>query len=624
VSRNFHTLHLHVGASEKASSARDGVIDALRDHLRSQGFEPVRRAADADRVVRISRARAGWISISDDGHGIEAMVKHVTRATRLPALEAYCEASAIVGMTLHRRGKIAGGWGAEPLPSARAVTPLLAVGTAEELAAAWDDAQRQIFPEAALAVAARRFGLDIARVFDESASRGTTLSLRRTRAAWEPVRAKGPPRFEIGFGSNQGHGGSHLVFVHRTITLTPTARSLGGAGRGLTITFGGDVIDRGLFAPERVTVESLGDDPTQWTAEVRDQRAFLPDVKIPAGLTEQPDVFTLTRREADRARALAWAAELRITITGKTLGEGTGTLRMSVGAGSADPIDEGTLALAVLFEPFRPRHAQAADDHALFAMHQKTRRFVTISLDAPIAAAWAWARSAIARWCLGTRAAGQLGLIVDGEVVESGHVEHGDVAGEDTALTTWNNVAARLEAAPDAWIQLRGPGFAFGHVEYAPYRRLAGEAPAVVLTLDEPEGDAHADLARALADEAMQGGLGLGALLARYRHAPGIGATAWEQVTTGSSEALRYRAWHAERIRGLDGDGVWLGPTHVARIDPAQLPAHVEATAVGPALRLTMPADRPRRDLAALEEALAPLLPSRAAAEAWESARSPR
>lgn len=204
-------------------------------------------------------------------------------------------------------------------------------------------------------------------------------------------------------------------------------------------------------------------------------------------------------------------------------------------------------------------------------------------------------------------------------------MESGDIVDGDTStLTVLNSVAAHLEAAPDAWIQLRGPGFAFGHVEYAPYRRLQGEPPAVVLTLDEAEGGDHAELAGALADEAMRDGLGLGALLACSRCAPALGMTPWEQVTMGSNEVARYRAWHREQIRGLDHDGVWLGPAHLARIDRARMPAYVEACAVGPALRLTMSRERPRADLAALEEALAPLLPSRSVAEAWEAAHTPR
>ncbi len=253
-----------------------------------------------------------------------------------------------------------------------------------------------------------------------------------------------------------------------------------------------------------------------------------------------------------------------------------------------------------------------------------TRRLFRWALAIQLALVILISFGAYARWCLATRAAGQLALLVDGDVVESGRFENGDdVDEEDTSSTVLDNVAARLDAASDAWIQLVGPGFAFGHLENAPDRRLPGEAPAVALTLDEDEGGDHAELLRALADEAMSGGLGLGALLARFRYAPRTGATAWEQVTMGSSDAMRYRARHAERIRGLDHDGVWLGPAHLARIDRAALPAYVEAAAVGSALRLTMPIDRPRRDLAALEEALAPLLPSRAAAEAWESARTP-
>jgi hypothetical protein len=95
-----------------------------------------------------------------------------------------------------------------------------------------------------------------------------------------------------------------------------------------------------------------------------------------------------------------------------------------------------------------------------------------------------------------------------------------------------------------------------------------------------------------------------------------------EQVTLGSSEALRYRGWHADRVRGLDHDGVWLGRSHLARVDRARLPDYGEAREVGSALHLSMPRARPRADLARLSDALEALLPSRSAADARRSARA--
>jgi hypothetical protein len=85
-------------------------------------------------------------------------------------------------------------------------------------------------------------------------------------------------------------------------------------------------------------------------------------------------------------------------------------------------------------------------------------------------------------------------------------------------------------------------------------------------------------------------------------------------------DAIRYRAWHAERIRGLDRT-IYLGPEHLARIDTSLLPPDLELTPVGEGLRIVIPAARRRLDFGPVEQALANLLPSAPAAAEWLRAR---
>ncbi|APR85963.1 Hypothetical protein A7982_11312 [Minicystis rosea] len=236
MSRSFHNLHVHA----KTEKQRERVVRTVLAYAKKAGYERVARTSGADRVIRIG-GKAPWLTIEDDGYEAEAIAEAVSTATKLPILEAYCEASAIVWLALHAEGKHAGQWSEHEKrgPAKRLVAPLLAKGTPAELAKAFAEGLIQTFPETALAVAAERFGVDVGRMLRDGIVRGTTLALRRKKAAWTPRYQTGEPAFNVGWGSNGGWGASHLVFEGSVERHRLSITSVGGPGRGLSIRFSG-------------------------------------------------------------------------------------------------------------------------------------------------------------------------------------------------------------------------------------------------------------------------------------------------------------------------------------------------------------------------------------------------
>lgn len=362
MSRNFHTLHVHVG-DDAGSASRDLVLKAIQQRLARDGFERVARASAADRVVRVSKNRRGWVTIHDDGYGIADLAASVARSTGRATLEAYCEASAFVWLELRTRGRTVGRWtdaGAGEEPSAKVVEPLLARGTAANLAAAWTEARKQIFPEAALSIAARAFGLDTDLVFGEKAPRGSVIALRRKRSPWKPARADGPPAFEVGLGSNQGWRGAHLLFAPCELSYRALVQSIGGAGRGVRIQLGGSAIERGLLKVARASA-AWGGDPRRSLALTLapDGDSFIdPKAAVPSGIANPPDLWHLGQREAARARTIMNATELYLDLTLQTIATGEGTLRIEVTSGDG-PAGVGALNLMVMPQPVRPDAREA-------------------------------------------------------------------------------------------------------------------------------------------------------------------------------------------------------------------------------------------------------------------------
>ena len=613
MSRNGHTLHLHLGPRRR-DATRARLIRLITAFARAQGFSPITRSAGADRVIRVSSLRDGWVSLDDDGSEIDALGEALSKALKVPALEAYCEASAIVWLSMRAEGRGVGGWGEHGRPPpARLVNPLLKEGNAKAFAEAFQHGLRQTFPETALAVAARRFGLDPALVIGDIHPRGTTLSFRRAKQVVKPVPASGPPAFEGGFGSNQGFGPSHLLFVDRAVDLRALMRSTGGPGRGLWIRFTGPAIEEGLITPTQVTA-GFDDGSAPAEMPLRDGRFELPGLPLRAGIENLDDLPQSSSRERDKARALRYRTTLTVDVLAHRVKEGSGALTMILGSGDEE-VGRSDLPLKVMFQPYRPRAAEGASDFSLFAMHRREHVFANLVFRGSAAEVWRWVEPRLRAHAEARGAAFPLRLSLDGEVVLYEEVQL--PLGEQAA---WAGISAKLASAPLSWISLASSFFHLGNVSSPPWRPVPGELPAISLSLVSRSGEdesAKIEALRALVDEAMRDGVALSGVLGTSQYPMQGSETPWEGATTGDRTPLCYQSWHEERIRGLEHDGVWLGPTHLARVDLGQIPGYVERRPVGEGVCLSMSRERPRRDFSAVEEALTAILPSREACEAW-------
>lgn len=602
MSRNFHNLHVHAPTERQ----RERVVRAVLAFAKKSGYEPVARTRAADRVIRIG-GKAPWLTITDDGHELEAIAEAVSRATKRPILEAYCEASAIVWLGLHAGGERVGGWSGEGRgkPAKRHVEPLLVKGTPAELAKAFAEGVIQVFPETALAVAAERFGLGVDRMFGDRALRGTTLALRRKQAAWTPRYRTGAPAFEVGFGSNGGWGQRHLVFEGETHLHRVYVVSVGGPGRGLSLRLSGSAIAKGHVEVvsckhDAFALEPAGKDT--W----RDAKA-----EIPAGLVEHPDAFSLGRRERERAREIVGRRAWYLDVEYRVLKEGACTLALEVTSGEAQAT--GRLDLQVMWKPWRPSLAlDHVDDHTLFHMHHCEHASAHITLRGSLAEAWAWARPRVEAWSA-ARGDGDLHVTRGGEVLLRERAEEG--------APPFARVAGLIPGPATTSFQAAGRSYKFGTFAHAPWRMDPREQLVVqlVLATDAPEADL-AGFAE-ICDEAIRAGAAHSALVEHHLHRPDD-ETRWEDITIGGDDgAIKLAAWHETHLRGVDKQ-IWMSANHAARLDRAALPDHIAVTELGSGLRLEMPEGRRRSELEPLVAALGALVPSRAEVERWTAERA--
>lgn len=602
MSRNFHLLHVH--APDERQRAR--VVRAVLAYAKKAGFERVTRASGADRVIRLGGARP-WLTIVDDGREAELLAEAVSRATKLPVLEASCEASAIVALGLHAGGKLAGAWGeGGRAPTKKLVAPLLAKGTPAELAEAFAHGLRQVFPEAALAVAAERFGLDVERMFGERAVRGTTLALRRRKAAWTPRYQGGEPAFRVGWGSNQGWGPRHLVFDGEVCEHRFQVASVGGPGRGFALRFSGSALDEGhveIVSCKQATMALAPSGPNAWSA---------PCATVPAGLVERPDTFSMGRREADRARALTGALEWFVDLGYRTRKEGACELIAEVESGPGR--GRGSLELMVMWRPWRPSVVGPhIDQHTLLAMHRLEHASAHLTLRGSLEEAWAWARPRLEAWAA-ARGDHLLRVTRAGEVLLA-----------EDAAPHFDRVASLLPG-PAMPFQVSGATYLFGTFAFAPFRMAPGDELVAQLILSSRDpACAHTETLphlEALCDEAIRDGAAHSAILEQNQYRAGD-KTRWEHVAVpGADDPLKLASWHATHLRGVD-KRLWMSQAHASLLDRGALPEHVTVTDLGRGLRLQMSDDRPRADLEPLLAALGPLVPASREVERWVAERTP-
>lgn len=594
MSRNFHNLHVRVTAAED----RDAVIEAIEAHLLSAGFERVARASQADRVVRMASSKE-WISLEDDGWGIGEIATALAKQLPFPLLEASCEASAIVSLTLYAEGKRRGGWGDGRVPAKRWVEPLLREGSTAELTAAWEHGAQQVFPETALAEAAKRFGLSAERMFGDQLPRMRSLYFRRSsNQGWKPQWNTGAPALELLAGGNGQLGGKHLAFEGMPTSVSVLARSTGGPSRGLVVRASGSAIDDGLIEVQNISHADL--DLIREGDHWRDAAA-----RVGATLLNEPNVWELARKERERIQALTKDCERYLQIQMQARRQGEGELRFSIESGGARA--EGAFVVAVMWRPWRPRSAppQVSDDE-LFDMHRAEHVQAHITLRGDLRAQWEWARPHVEAWA---EAHGETALrvVCDDEVVL--HESLDEYTDEPQPPLPWDKVAGLLTDR-DVSFQVAGRRFLFGTFSYPWQGRDRSDPLVRQLVLGAPTGDSESALlaeASAIADDAFQRGIAHSALVGLHRYAP-TDRTAWETAIAANESAMAQERWHTKHLRGVD-KRIWLSRAHAALIDRSELARHATVTEVGAGLRLTVPDDTPRRQLEPLEVVLASLLP---------------
>lgn len=605
MSQNFHNLHVHAPTDRQ----RERVVRAVLAYAKRSGYEQITRTRAADRVIRFG-GKSPWFTIEDDGHEAAALAQVVSKATKLPVLEAYCEASAIVRLGLHAEGKPVGAWAreGERKPAKRHVEPLLVKGTPTELARAFADGLMQTFPETALAVAAERFGLSVERMFGERALRGTTIALRRKQATWTPRDQTGDPAFAIDPGSNRNWGLQHLVFEGEVCKQFMGIRSVGGPGRGLTIRLSGSAIAEGfveLLACKSDRLELAPAGPHAWG-----------DAKfvIPPGLVEEPDTLSMGRREAERASALAARRTWHLQLEYRTLKEGKCELVVEVASGGGRTCNG--LELMVMWKPWRPSLTQSSiDDYALYAMHHREHVSAHITLRGSLADAWAWASRHVEAWRT-AHGDGNLRVERDHEVVVLEREEEGAPALDRVG---------EFIPGPTTSFQVAGATYLFGTFGYAPWRMDPRDQLVVqlVLAAHDRQAEHAADIARlaAICDDAIRSGVAYSALLELHRYRPGE-TTRWEGITLGGNDGpLKLAAWHETHIRGIDRR-IWMSASHAARLDRARLPDHITVTELGGGLRLEMSDDHRRSELEPLIAVLGALVPCAPEVERWAAERA--
>lgn len=594
MSRNFHNVHVHAPTKK----ARDQVVKAVLAYAKRAGFSRVKSVAAADRVIRLG-GRAPWFSIEDDAYGAAELAKAIAK-TKLPVLEAYCEASAFVWLDLYAGGRNVGGW-AKPGkkgPPARHVEPLLAKGTPAELAAKWDEGIRQVFPETALAVAAKQLGIPVPQMVGETNLRAVTIALARTKATWTPAYKTGKPAFEVGWGSNGGWAGRHLVFDGATEEHRVLISSIGGPGKGFAIEFSGNALDHIEIVDCKHERLNLERDGNTW----RDPAAV-----IPAGFAVEPETWKMGRRESATISKLKDKLEWYVDVTYRAVKQGECDLATKVTTKGGR--GEASLKLMVMWKPWRP---SVALDHVsnsqLFAMHRRDLAIAYISLRGSLAEAWAWARPHIETWSR-TDNQHMLHVMRDFDVLLQEEYD------PDKELPFAK--IAPLFGSPTTPFRAAGKSWLFGTHSYAPGRMDPREQLAVSLVLATDQNQL-ADL-EAICDEAIAKGLAHSALVVHQQSRPEYN-TSFEQIAVRDDDPLRLAAWHETHVRGVD-KRIWLSAELAAGLDRGALPDYATITPVGNGLRVQIPDERMRAELEPLIAALGPLVPTQAEVERWKAAR---
>lgn len=623
------------------SHDRDAVVAAVRAHATTDATEVVDGSADEpDRTILVLPPDAGgWIAIYDeraesqDVAVLEAMAIAVSRATGAAALTVLVHDSDVLDLRLVERGERVDRLDTCPEFSGpvSATKRAAVAGHPERWAALTSDVEAlreawkadEVFAERTLARTAEILGIEDGRATTgfRYSSRGelgelpagtVTLRVRSIeRPPWE-TRSDGP----VELVCDGGPTGTIDFAVGDVLRIGITTRSTGGAGRGLGMRAWGSVVDDGLVeitAFESVRLDPNGGRPTVTTWEAHATRsvdghpmrvADAPEVEIPAG----PAALGGYRPGMDVARMMADHARTRVHVNalGRFVSPGEGEL--CVGLVPLERLDGDAgmrVALRIsppLRSPLRAASYEGSSAH-LRPLAGDTHLVAVVVLDGSRADLVPLVRALIDAAAVAPTTAVESTIVVGGARPKIGR-------GKAKTMLGPKRVDALLEAlGATAEISLRAGALVLAAGEGLLQRE--GRAPTLMASLDGPPDELPQRRERltTLIDALARRGVVLQATLHRTGWTPSsfVDHTPYETACGISHGVSVRRSWCERWLRVPGDDRLWLSPSLVAHVDRAALEALGELDAVGPTSRFTA---RDRAQVAALEAALAPILPS--------------
>ncbi|MCE9578436.1 MAG: hypothetical protein K8W52_35245 [Deltaproteobacteria bacterium] len=641
------------------------VAAAVQRFAEASGLDLIDDDAAADRTIVIAPAGA-WSAIYDQGTEDQDDRKLAALATAVsacgPAVGVLIHDSDVLLLQLCRDGAVidryvnAPGYFGRVSKAEQATTRgdaarwselLVAGATPATLRAAWDD--RPSFAEAQLARIGELLGwsegaagVGHTHLGDEPPAGAIALRFRLRARPLHEQHATGAPRFMRG-----AYNPEIELAVGDLLTLRCSVISTGGPARGLVLAVWGPAIDQALIAPREVTIaRTRGDARLTWTAPlVREGGAWfarLADCEVPAGLVSL-DAVARAPAGTTRAAREAWhACAVDATITGAVAAAGDGSLHIGfVPGGDRDGQMSHTIHLRVSAPLRRPSRARAeAPSHALRPLAVPGTGFALIALDvggrtgparAEVNAALV---AAIERWH---------GVVGDDDgsyqLVWSRSAAHELIQRTSKArrLSTskaWREIAPALAEVRAFSAELgRSPRFEDRHdfgrgfsvnrarvdEDDAAGDRDAATDPALphlglwcgIAALAPEAREARIAALRAIVDEVVARVPVAQAMVGRWAWAPQFmsGTTAYEHACGITGDDTGRQRWCRRYLRGVTGDGVWLGPDLQRHLPEGALAAAgaVRVLDRGVACVTAGPTDA---DLDRAEAALAPVLPS--------------
>jgi hypothetical protein len=633
--------NVHVQAqSEAEAETRALVLSRLQELAKREGLVEAPDGVEATRTI-ILGPPAGWIAVYDSATEVEpsqvaSLARALTQATKGRALAALVHDSSDLFVFLYEGGKRLDEIGGKKRGHPErwgGVIPL------ERLPALKALCREDLFAEDTLRSIGSLLGIDEGSISTGCAyvereggkhEGTTTLRLRPAELPAHERPATGPSRFIARSWSKRTLGA-----VGESIQLGATVHNAGGASRGVSFILHGPAVEEKLVEPVEAVLSNqqvrseprpfeqrtLNNGRAGYVADFTDY-AIPPSIGLestpPEGVSPEEWMKKLQRDGVDPIRNLKRSMTSDIFGSAKVRGVRAGTAVIYL---SFVPIEsrEGQFhfgqEVAVIAPPRVPLRGVRVESHALAVLgtHDVLVALAVSTLPFPEAAEIA--ATVIEQWA---EAWGE------GELT-------GAIFFDSTGAQTRKPKTARLPtkdfAASGAWRKLRaamaterrvsarerghsGNGFEFGGSIGKMISLADPDLPTLQLIIDlrsRANGEELCQMARTVIDDFVVRAQCAQAFVARWGSAGSVESTPYEGVCGVSGQCTLQRSWQTRFLRAVSAEGIWLGPSLVARVDRAEIDRIAVTEPIGDALRIVL---REGCSLDEMERLLAPILPT--------------